>query len=529
MLKANLNLLRENVFYYSLILFVVSLPFSEAFVSISVGVMLFQAIIFTFFKHNVEKSKSKISFFMISSIFVIYLLGIMITEDLPFAFYELKKVIFWVILPLTFYLSPKISREKFYNLLIVFCIAVFVASIFTVLKMIIAGDFLINEFRVITLVSHIRFSFQVLLSIIIATYFIISRFRIFSLRYSNLILFIFIIWMIIFMNLLKSITGIIALFGTSMILLLFIIKKRNNKFRVVGILALLFIVFLPIIYVASVWRDFYDIEQVSPYNVDKYTESGNLYYFDFSSHQKENGNLERLYICESELRSEWNKRSQLKYDSLNSHGYPYSSTLIRYLTSKGLRKDSIGVNSLTKNDIYAVEKGIANHIFIDKKFSIYPRIYETIWELDRYFRTGDPNYQSFSQRIEFVKAALVLIKKNPIFGIGTGNWKIKYAEAYNEMNSKLIKDNQGPAHNQYINYMVKFGIIGFVYILSMLIIPVFRENHKSNLLFLLFLVSIAIVNLGDSNLESHMGLSFICFFYCLFLWNSPDEIKKFTL
>jgi hypothetical protein len=278
-----------------------------------------------------------------------------------------------------------------------------------------------------------------------------------------------------------------------------------------------------------VWNEFYDSEKLDPQNVDKFTTSGNPYYFDFSSTERENGNWVKAYINEEELRQEWNKRSQAKFDSLDENGYSYRSTLIRYLTSKGFRKDSAGVNKLTESDIAAIENGIANHIYVDRGFSVYPRVYETIWELDRYINSGNPNNQSFSQRIEFVKASLFLIKKNFWLGIGTGNWKIKYAEAYDAMNSQLKPENQGPSHNQYLNYMVKFGIIGFVFIFAMLLIPIFKEGHRKNLVFWLFLISISIANFGDANFETHMGLSFFCFFYCLFLWHSPEKLKSFHL
>ncbi|HNQ38753.1 MAG TPA: O-antigen ligase family protein, partial [Prolixibacteraceae bacterium] len=188
-------------------------------------------------------------------------------------------------------------------------------------------------------------------------------------------------------------------------------------------------------------------------------------------------------------------------------------------------KDSAGVSQLTPTDIKAIERGIANHIYVNRSFSLYPRIYETIWEYDYYTRLGDPNHQSFSQRLEFVKASLLLIGKRPWLGIGTGNWKLAYAEAYHEMNSRLDPDNQGPSHNQYLNYLVKFGVVGFLAIMGVLLIPLFREGHRKNLVFWLFLVSIGFANFGDANLETHMGLSFFTFFYSLFLWHMPPSFR----
>lgn len=55
----------------------------------------------------------------------------------------------------------------------------------------------------------------------------------------------------------------------------------------------------------------------------------------------------------------WNKRSNMKYDSLDGNGFYVSSTVIRYLTSMELRKDLDRINALTDEDVTNIEKGIA--------------------------------------------------------------------------------------------------------------------------------------------------------------------------
>ena len=525
-----INFLRENTFYWSLLFYVAVLPYSEALVSIAAGILLAQALILASWKHPSVNIKRYISPLMVSSIFAVYLLGMFVTEDFSFALYELKKVIFWIILPFAFFLSPRLNFKRFKNVLLLFCLAVFTASAIAVIRLIFADQFQISGFREISVISHIRFSFQVVLSLILATYFLLSETKIPFIRYSKIVLYIFLIWMVAFLFLLKSITGIIAFIGTALFFfILFIFRLKSITVKVAGMLGLVILITIPVFYVAGVWKDFYDVEKLDYQMVEKVTPSGNPYWFDFKSKEKENGNWVNAYICEKELREEWNKLSSKKYDSLDDKGFAYKITLIRYLTGKGLRKDSTGVHSLTEHDIMAIESGIANHIYAERGFSVYPRIYETIWELDRYRNTGDPNFQSLSQRIEFVKASFILIRKNPLFGIGTGNWKIKYGEAYQEMDSKLYPENQGPSHNQYLNYMVKFGSIGLIYIFLMLILPLFREGHRRNLFFWLFFIAISIANLADANLETHMGLSFFGFFYSLFLWHSPEEFRTFHL
>ncbi len=522
-----LNLARENAFYTLSLVFVSFLPFSEALVSITAGFLLFQAIILTSWNHPSVPHGTLKNLLLICSVFLVYTIGTLFTKDLPFAFYELRKVIFWIILPVAFFISPRLPAERFRKVLLLFCLAVFLASLCGTVKLLFKNYFDISDFRDIILVSHIRYSFQLNLSVILLLWFLGSGTNLPFIGKNRLLLGAIIVWMIYFLVLLKSITGIIAFLGTSFLFFVYlIIRIKNPAGKAASVFLLLALVAVPVIYVNQVRSDFYRSEPLNPEKVDKLTLSGNPYFFNFQSKERENGQWVEAYICETELRKEWNRLSSFKYDSLDARGYPNSETLIRFLTSKGLRKDSAGLSQLSELEIRAVENGYANHIYVDETFSLYPRIYETIWELDHYLRSGNPNNQSLPQRIEYIKASMLLIKKNPWFGIGTGNWKIEFSGAYQEIKSQLNPENQAPSHNQYLNYLVKFGITGFLWIFASLLIPVFREGHRKNLVFWLFLVSIALANFGDANLETHMGLSYFCFFYSLFLWHSPQDIKS---
>ena len=368
----NWNYWRENSFYYSLILFVLFLPFSEAMVSISAGVLLCQAILFTSWKHPSVPHGSWLSLGMITSVFAVYLAGMILAEDIPFAVYELKKVIFWIIIPVAFFISPLLSSKRFINLLVVFCTAVFAATLLGTFRLVFRDYFQITDFRDIILISHIRFSFQLLLAIIIALWLLITGRGVQGIKVNNIVGLLFSAWLIFFLFLLKSMTGIFAFFGTAFFaLLVFIVRQRNVTLKLVLVVVLLAVTALPAIYLFRAVAGFYQMDQLNPVKVDKYTLSGNPYYFDFNAPERENGHWVNTYICEQELRNEWNKVASIKYDSIDGGGYPCNSTLIRYLTSKGLRKDSVGVSRLTHDDIRAIERGIANEVYVNHGFSFY--------------------------------------------------------------------------------------------------------------------------------------------------------------
>jgi hypothetical protein len=297
----------------------------------------------------------------------------------------------------------------------------------------------------------------------------------------------------------------------------YLIVQIKNKYRTV-LLSLVFgFLLIPVLYIFWVVYSFYDFEKIDKNTIEKTTSLGNYYLHDFENKAVENGHYTFLYICHDEMRNEWNKVSNIKYDDVRPNGYPLNDTLIRYLTSKGLRKDGVAIKSLTPQDIRNVEAGISNIIFQEKKYSLYPRIYQTVWEFYMYSETGNPSYQSFSQRIEFTKAALTIIKKNFWFGVGAGNWKEEFKKAYISNNSKLEEGLYASSHNQYLNYMVKFGFTGFLIIMFFIVYPVIKTKSYSDPLFLIFLVFLFFANFADSNFETHMGSSFFLFFYCLFV------------
>ena len=116
--------------------------------------------------------------------------------------------------------------------------------------------------------------------------------------------------------------------------------------------------------------------------VPKFTANGNPYYNDPDSRLIENGNLIYADICEKELYSSWSLRSKMNLSKTDEKGQSLLHTLIRYLSSKGLRKDAEGVAALSDEDIINIENGKTNYRFAGHR-SLNQRIYNIIWQIDR--------------------------------------------------------------------------------------------------------------------------------------------------
>ncbi len=192
------------------------------------------------------------------------------------------------------------------------------------------------------------------------------------------------------------------------------------------------------------------------------TSSGNSYTHYPEETLVENGYLVWVNVCSEELRREWNRRSSLPYDGNDKAGNELRTTLVRYITSMGLPKDSAAVAALDEVDILNIESGYANPVYA-KKGSPRARAYELAWEIDRAARGGNPSGHSLTQRPEFYRAASGIIRENPWTGVGTGDVGKAFKEEYEKNATPLGMEYRLRAHNQYLTFGVTFGIPGMIF------------------------------------------------------------------
>ncbi len=519
------SLSKYNLFYFVMVGFVLVLPFSQALVSIFSGILLFVALVEDSWINKKKRLKQRKYVLLVPSIFIVYLFSSIFTFNSGVALYDLNKNLFFLVIPLAFIFGKPIDDKQKRVVFYAFALSIVVSAFIAFMKWVFLPETTNFGVHSVSFISHIRFSFQLLLVFWFLLIILLKNKRIFNMK-MKVLLSGLAIYFLAFLLFQQSLTGMIALGASILFYASYSLIHHGKKYRAVISIILLMVIIGPLVYIISVVNLFYKFENVDPKTIETLTSRGNPYSNNFEDKMVENGKYVNLYVCQDEMREEWNKISELKYDSIGKNGFPVHSTLIRYLTSKGLRKDADGVLSLSARDIENVENGIANVIYHERRFSLYPRIYLTVWEYYVYSETGNANYQSFSQRIEFSKAAITIIKKNFWLGVGTGRWKEEFKNAYHENNSKLSEKLYASSHNQYLNYWVKFGVIGLSFILFAIVYPVIKTKRYHDPLFLVFLVFLAFANFSDSNFESHMGSSFFLFFYCLFLLSGSTNYLK---
>lgn len=523
----NFSLSGKNVnwFYISLVVFIIALPFGESLISISIGLIFLTSLFYIKRETFVERIKERKLLLFIFSIYIVYLIGCIFCNDMKWGLYDLRKCLAYFFIPLAFIFGGKMNRAQVKNLLLIFVFAVFVSSVITLSYFYTKDTSTVLSAQKAGFIHHIRFSLELNLAmIILAVFFLFESEPI--LKYSKVVYVFLFGYLLFFLLWHQSFTGLFTFLGTLFIGVFLLTRKIKSRIvKSLMYLILVLIIVIPSAYLYYTVKEFYTIDKIDYSNLEKFSPGGNAYFHDTNNKQVENGHYIWLYVCEKELKPAWNQRSAIKYNETGGNGYPVRETLIRYLASKNLRKDREGVNSLTDEDIKNIQAGISNYILAQNGFLLYPRIYVSLWELDTYFKTGYANHQSLSQRIEYSKAAFHIIKNNFWFGVGTGNWKKAYADAYRVNKSKMDPARYGDAHNQYLNYMVKFGLVGVLWILFAILYPVARTGKYKDPVFLLFLISMLISNFGDSNFETHVGGAFFVFMYCLFLSSDGVALK----
>lgn len=123
---------------------------------------------------------------------------------------------------------------------------------------------------------------------------------------------------------------------------------------------------------------------------------------------------------------------------------------------------------------------------------------------------------SVGQRITYNTNTLLLIMKNPFFGVGTGDFKTEYTKI-NEQNSPTMSVPDQP-HNMYLLVLSQVGIFGFIPFLMIFITqlrtaiqkvsPVYRIQAALPILFMTIMLS-------DSYLLGHFTTMLFIFFSAL--------------
>jgi hypothetical protein len=515
-------LTHKNIFLFGLFLVIVGMPLSKFLMSIGQFLLLANWIFEGDFKGKWQVIRTSKVLWVISSFYILHLVGLFWTSDFAYAANDLKIKLPLLWFPLLFITSKQTATLKeIQGLLWFFTASVFIASIVCTMVWLGYTKHKVIDIRDISIFnSHIRFALMIDLVICFLIYdFFKTGKAILYLAKLSLI-----IWLIVFLGIMQSFTGIVIV-GVILVYYNILFLKRLNKpflkisaFSVIGIIAGI-----------AIYMVFKEVKGQSVptkpiIRLDK-TPAGKYYYNDYATNESENGNLVWANICVKEIESEWNKRSSIKFNEIDKKGNPIFSTLIRYMSSKGYSKDLEGIYKLSVYDVFLIENGTTNYLYTNKS-GLESRIHEVIYEYESYKKGKNPTGHSFLMRLEFWRIGWQIIKRKPVYGVGTGDLQRAYNYQYQMSGTKLSKDWWKRSHNQFMSITIGFGTIGLVVFLCYLFYPLIAIKNKHYLFSAFFIISLLSM-FNEDTLETQAGVTFFGLFYSFLLFSvNNKELPK---
>ena len=466
------------------------------------------------FKTKWQQLKSSKIFWILLSVFLIHVIGVIYSHNLKDALQDLQINVPLLLLPVVFFSTKPSSLKELHLILYSFLAGCIINTLWCFIY-----SFMLHHTETIRHVSrfmnHIRFGLFLNMAICCCIYLFIKQ-KIVIKKIAFLVLALYFVFTLYILGLASGLFNFILL---CLIFGLIIIFKQHLKIKIIAFAVIITGVFLLVNYVKGIYHSQYALNknEVSKKMTQNPVEELS---------QMENGNLVFVNIKNNELQQQW----QLRFptDSFNFapqfHNINRYYVLLRYLSSKGLTKDSVGISKLNPQDFNAIKNNVTNYLYPNWGY-LHKRIYELVNEFDELKHHRNVNGHSLTMRLYFWQAAFNIIKNNPVIGVGTGDVQDELNITYAKTNSPLTKEWQKRPHNQFITITVAFGFVGLIIFLISLFYPLIKlKKHLFVLYFPFFVLLISSFILEDT-LESQAGMAFYVTFNTLFLSFS----KKLTL
>jgi hypothetical protein len=507
----------KNIFLFGLFLVLVGMPLSKFLMSVGQFVLLGNWAIEGDWKRKWQVMKTSRVLWVIAAFYCMHLIGLLWTVDFDYALRDLRIKLPLLWLPLLFITSKPISKKEIQALLWLYVTAVFIATIVCTLVWLGYTKHKVVDIRDISIFnSHIRFA----LMIDVAICFLIYDFSKTGKAWLYVVKAVLAIWLVVFLAIMQSFTGFIILCVVmAYYAFLFLKKLRQTSLKVAAFGTIGVVVAIMAGLVIKEIRE----QQMPPKPVQRYNMTPNHvpYFNDSLNLETENGHLIWANVCEPELEKEWNKRSALPYRGIDKKGNPIPLTIIRYLTSKGLNKDSVGLSKQTAADIALMENGTSNYLYTNKS-GLESRIYELVNEYESYKKGENPTGHSLQMRLEFWRVGFAIVKRTWPYGVGTGDVQRVYDNQYLLSDSKLKAEWRKRSHNQFLAICIAFGIPGLCIFLFYLFYPAIAVHYKHYLFSAFFLISVLSM-FNEDTLETQAGATFFGFFYCFLGFSNKEN------
>lgn len=160
------------------------------------------------------------------------------------------------------------------------------------------------------------------------------------------------------------------------------------------------------------------------------------------------------------------------------------------------------------------------------------RITETLDEYSAF--RGREELKQMNHRVFLWKYGSQVISGNLWLGTGTGEannalyeyLKTEKAKFWDGTGVYTLSKKKYNYHNAFLQHFAANGILAFLLLIALLLIPLFSKAHQFSMVQTLFLVLILISFMTESMLERQAGTLFFSFFYSLIVINQRVKQKN---
>lgn len=151
---------------------------------------------------------------------------------------------------------------------------------------------------------------------------------------------------------------------------------------------------------------------------------------------------------------------------------------------------------------------------------------EDAFEYDLYGSNFNEQSWYTTNRIHIWRAGLNVVKENPLLGVGTGDAEDALKEEFVRRGNTTLAIRNTNTHNQYLDFLVRYGAIGLVAILFFFGRALRVGFLYRNTVFIMFLVLFVTVMMTENILNRQYGIVFFSFFLSGLLFQGSKHASK---
>ncbi|MCH8318780.1 MAG: O-antigen ligase family protein [Bacteroidetes bacterium] len=239
--------LRENLCFTCCLAIIVGLLSSRFLMTVGMIVLIANGVFNPAIKSNFRNFLSNKPMIIISSLFILYLLSGIYSENFSFLLERLRIKLPFLFLPFAFCAMPRFSEKKYHGLFYCFFMLIFLSSLATFIYYLLDLKTINDAYKYAkvlpTHINHIRYSLMVCFAIIIGIHLYYKGFYL-KYKFEKKLILVGTLFLVMFIHLLSVRSGLVALYLT----LIYLIVRYvfyHKKF-IAGIALIVLICALPI-------------------------------------------------------------------------------------------------------------------------------------------------------------------------------------------------------------------------------------------------------------------------------------------